>query len=295
MKSIAVIVTYNRKKLLLECIDSLEKQTEKKSLAILIIDNASTDGTEQELKPLIDAKRILYKNTGKNLGGAGGFEYGLLEVINDDYDYVWIMDDDTIPTATALEEFYAFADENPQFGFLSSYVKWTDGNTCTMNIPRKNIFKKLDSFDSEIIPIQYATFVSLFISMKRVRELGVPIGEFFIWGDDWEYTRRISQKYKSYLIMKSVVVHKTIHNQGCNIVNDVKERIPRYVLYYRNNFYIARKDGLNGYLYYFLKVIKDLILVAIKSENNKRQRIHTIIKGFNDGIKFHPQIKKGKL
>lgn len=294
MKSIAIIVTYNRKNLLLECIESLEKQTVRDSLSILVIDNASTDGTECELKPFIDSGRIKYKNTGKNLGGAGGFEYGIIEIMNKNYDYVWLMDDDTIPCETALEKFYSVANENPEFGFLSSYVKWVDGSICKMNIQRKNIFSKLSSFEGMCIPVQYATFVSLFIPMRRVRELGAPIGDFFIWGDDWEYTRRISKRYTSYLVMNSIVVHKTLHNQGCNVVNDVKERIPRYELYYRNNYYISKKDGLKGRIYYILKVIKDMIKVIIKGEGYKKERIKTIINGVREGIKFNPQIKRKK-
>lgn len=290
MKTIAIVVTYNRKELLLECIQSLENQTSSSSLSIMIIDNASTDGTYEALLPLIENERIIYRNTGANLGGAGGFEYGVLQAIMEDYDYVWILDDDTIPTKTALEKFYDFADGR-QFGFLSSYVKWTDGSTCTMNVQRKNIFNKLSSFKKEVIPIQYATFVSMFVSMDIIREVGAPIGEFFIWGDDWEYTRRLSKRYKSYLIRNSVVIHKTLHNQGCNISNDVEERIPRYKLYYRNNYYIAKKDGISGYIYYGLKILKDLVLVLVKSKSFKAERMEAILTGIKDGIKFNPKVK----
>lgn len=292
MKTIAIIVTYNRKQLLLECIDSLEKQSENKTLDILVIDNASTDGTKEVLEPFIVSNRIKYKNTGSNLGGAGGFEYGVLSVMNEDYDYVWIMDDDTIPTENALEEFYNFVKKQPEFGFLSSTVKWTDGSICTMNVQRKNIFSKLKSFDADIIPVQYATFVSLFVSAKTIREVGAPIGEFFIWGDDWEFTRRISKRYKSYLVKNSVVIHKTLHNQGCNISNDVEERIPRYKLNYRNKMFIAKQEKVKGYIYYGLTVIKDVLLVLIKSKDNKKLRIKTIFEGISEGKKFEPKVKK---
>ena len=292
MKTVAIIVTYNRKKLLLECIDSLEKQTKNETLDILVVDNASTDATDVELEPLVKAQRIMYQNTGCNLGGAGGFEYGVLAVMNAKYDYVWIMDDDTIPTKNALEEFYSFAKEKPDFGFLSSLVKWTDGSICTMNVQRKNIFKKLSSFNAEVIPIQYATFVSLFISSETIREVGAPIGDFFIWGDDWEFTRRISQKYNSYLIKNSIVIHKTIHNQGCNISNDIVERIPRYKLNYRNKLFIAKQEKMKGYIYYILTILKDILMVIFKNVDNKQLRIETILAGVLDGIKFEPEIKK---
>ena len=210
---VAIIVTYNRKKLLMECIDSLLKQETTALLDIYVIDNASTDGTNDAVRKRMDNGNIHYFNTGNNLGGAGGFEYGVRKAASGKYDYVWIMDDDTIPTCTALKEFLNVTEKLEPFGFLSSHALWTDGSVCTMNVQRKDIFRKLDlkEFEQKIIPIEYATFVSLFIPMRVVRDVGAPIGEFFIWGDDWEYTRRISKKYKSYIVTDSKVIHKIIN------------------------------------------------------------------------------------
>lgn len=90
-----VIVTYNRKKLLKENIEALLNQTFKDH-DILIVDNNSNDGTKEMVAEIQD-KRIKYYNTGKNLGGAGGFAFGLRKAIELGYLYAWIMDDDSIP------------------------------------------------------------------------------------------------------------------------------------------------------------------------------------------------------
>lgn len=291
-KTIAIVVTYNRKKILIECIGSLLNQTVNETLSILIIDNASTDGTYHSIQHFINDGRVEYINTGHNLGGAGGFEFGVLNAASRNYDFIWLMDDDTIPSPTALESFYTQAEKDSKFGFLSSYVEWTDGNTCIMNVQRKNIFEKLRSFDNELIPIQFATFVSLFIPMNIVREVGAPIGEFFIWGDDWEYTRRISKKHTSYLLMKSIVTHKTLHNLGCNLSNDVEDRIPRYEFYFRNNFYIAKKEGIKGIIYWALNFIKNLIYIILFSKNKKLKRIKIMFSGLKKGLTFNPTVKQ---
>uniref|UniRef100_UPI0006234592 glycosyltransferase n=1 Tax=Lactobacillus sp. N54.MGS-719 TaxID=1637512 RepID=UPI0006234592 len=76
-KVVAVVVTYNRKKLLQKNIKALLAQTYKKSLDILVIDNASTDHTKESIQQYIDNGDIIYINTGKNLGGAGGFNFGM--------------------------------------------------------------------------------------------------------------------------------------------------------------------------------------------------------------------------
>ena len=73
-KVAAIVVTYNRKKLLLENIKALLAQTYR-NLDILIIDNCSTDGTKDAIQEYIKNKSIIYVNTGSNLGGDGGFQY----------------------------------------------------------------------------------------------------------------------------------------------------------------------------------------------------------------------------
>ena len=103
-KTVAVIVTYNRKALLLECLKHLAEQTAR-DFDIMVVDNASTDGTGQTLAPLAQAGKILYLNTGANLGGAGGFSFGVKQAVEQGYEYLWLMDDDTLPKPDAFEKF----------------------------------------------------------------------------------------------------------------------------------------------------------------------------------------------
>lgn len=67
-RTAALIVTYNRKELLTQCIEALLEMP----CDIIVIDNASTDGTEATLSSFIGSGQISYHNTGANLGGAGG-------------------------------------------------------------------------------------------------------------------------------------------------------------------------------------------------------------------------------
>ena len=83
-----VVVTYNRKELLLENIKSLMQQTKFKEQDIIIIDNNSTDGTYDALHQHIANKDIIYCNTGANLGGAGGFNYGMRYAVEAGYEFV---------------------------------------------------------------------------------------------------------------------------------------------------------------------------------------------------------------
>ena len=289
----AIIVTYNRKKLLLECISSLLSQESTALLDILIIDNASTDGTKDAVQEYIDKGIIQYFNTEANLGGAGGFEFGVRQAAKKNCDYVWLMDDDTIPNSTALKELLIAAEQLKSFGFLSSHALWTDGSTCSMNVQRKNIFRSLKAkeFKQKMIPVEYATFVSLFIPMAVVREVGAPIGDFFVWGDDWEYTRRISKKHKSYVVINSKVIHKMSTNNGGDISKELPERLQRQKYGYRNISYICRMEGFKGRIYHCLKILKDITKIIFKSESDKKERIGIIICGIKEGRKFNPPIK----
>lgn len=272
-KVIAVIVTYNRKELLKESIEALINQ-KYENCNILVIDNNSTDGTKDYIKKFIEEEKIMYENTGENLGGAGGFAYGIKKACSIGCDYVWIMDDDCMVHEDTLEEFMK-ADEklNGQYGFLSSKVLWKNKKICKMNIQRRTLLKNVRDFEKNIQPIAMASFVSLLIKAPIIKELGLPIKEFFIWTDDWEYTRRISKKYKCYLVNDSVVTHKSKNNMGADIVNDSKDRLNRYKYIYRNDVYLYRREGIKGWCYIFARNLYHIIRIIFSKAENKKERI----------------------
>lgn len=87
-----------------------------------------------------------------------------------------------------------------------------------MNLQRVTPYKDLPGFDGERIPAVMASFVSLFLRTETVRRYGLPIAEFFIWSDDWEYTRRISRAQPCYVVPASRVVHahaEPRHREHC--------------------------------------------------------------------------------
>ena len=135
MRVAAVVVTYNRVALLQQCLRALEEQSMPLT-AIWVIDNASTDGTADTVRAM-GLENLIYRNTGRNLGGAGGFAYGIREAAEAGYDALWVMDDDTIPERAALECLVQ-ADENLQgdYGWLSSRALAPDGTDQPMNRQR---------------------------------------------------------------------------------------------------------------------------------------------------------------
>lgn len=284
-----MVVTYNRLPLLRQCLAALTAQTAL-GLTIFLIDNASTDGTAEAVAAMT-LPNLVYRNTGKNLGGAGGFAYGVREAALAGYDALWLMDDDTLPTPTALAEFLqADRDLHGRYGWLSGRALAPDGTDQPMNLQRVTPYKDLPNFDGARIPAVMASFVSLFLRTETVRRYGLPIAEFFIWSDDWEYTRRISRVQPCYVIPASRVVH-AMQNPGIvNIAADVPARWERYRYFYRNDVVLYRREGVRGWLWLLAKDAWHTVLVLRSPQGRKAWRIGIIWKGFFAGVRFAPEI-----
>ncbi|WP_113886028.1 glycosyltransferase family 2 protein [Clostridium butyricum] len=290
---ICVVVTYNRKKMLVENIEALLKQSYKK-FDILVVDNASTDGTYEEILSFIDKKEVNYVNTERNLGGAGGFSFGVKYAIENNYKYCWVMDDDTIMNYDALESLINKVDMlKDKFSFLCSLVKWKDGEICKMNIPGidKKWIYTIDPSIKNLIPIEYGSFVSCFINIKYVKLVGLPIKEFFIYADDYEFTQRLYSKEHGYLDLDSIAIHKMGKNNPLNFLEENPNRIDRYVYMYRNSMYISRKKGGINVVKQFLVCGRDILKVIFKPNSNKFRKVLIILKGMVKGLMFNPKIE----
>jgi GT2 family glycosyltransferase len=209
---VAVVVSYNRRDLVLESLASIAAQARRPD-AVLVIDNASTDGTAEAVaagNPDVNLVRMT-----QNTGGAGGFAAGLNLALADHADFVWLMDDDTVPDPGALDELLAARDRYPGAppAVIASRVVWTDGREHPMNTPRRKPFVRGAELrladEAGCVPIRSASFVSVLIDATPARRLGLPIADYFLWNDDFEYTTRLLRRAPGLLCPASTVVHKT--------------------------------------------------------------------------------------
>ena len=207
---VAVIVAYNRRELLLEALAALQAQTAPLH-AVVLIDNHSDDDSAEVARafwPALDVVRL-----SRNTGGAGGFATGLAVALSRYRpDWVWLMDDDTIPTDTALERLLE-AVERPGVVLAGSRVVWTDGVDHPMNTPRRKPFARRAEVDAAaergVTAVRSSSFVSMLVSAEQVRAAGLPIADYFIWNDDFEFSTRILRSGRGLYVPRSVVVHKT--------------------------------------------------------------------------------------
>lgn len=285
-----VVVTYNRLALLKDAIEALKVQTEPSD--ILVVNNGSTDGTKEYL----DGQTELLVIHQENLGGAGGFYAGMKYAAEKGYDFAWVMDDDVIPDVDALKSLkdaYDFLSVKEKVGFLCSTVVNREGipvNNPNVDLKRnKTGDVSWNKYLSEgVVGVSSATFVSVFVPCSIIFEVGLPYKEFFIWGDDTEYTNRISAKYSSFLVGRSVVKH--LRNGGAIDLLTLKDknRIKMYKYSIRNNLYnnkyYSPKERLINYLWY-VAIIGRLLRHAAFS------KIFIVLKGVMEGLFFKPQIQ----
>lgn len=255
----AVIVTFNRVKLLQSVLDSLQNQTYPIN-KIYVIDNASTDGTDEVIKT--NYPKVVYKKLEKNYGGAYGFYMGLKESLEDDSTLIWMLDDDGVPHSNALE----FLIKSDPINFsdcvaLTTTVRDYESNIFLMT--RRNI--NLITLTGEAIPeisykepffkVDLATFVGLLVFKDAIKKVGLPREDYFFQFDDSEYSLRLGRIGSIYNISNSVIIHpndKKSYDQKA--VLNVKE-------YYnqRNRIYTYKLYSKNKIIF-FSKLVKEAIL-----------------------------------
>lgn len=289
----AVIVTYNRLEMLKKCLDAVLNQTYM-SLTVVVVDNASTDGTGEYVKSLKN-KRIIYINTGKNSGGAGGFNRGIKEAYLKRAKWIWIMDDDVIPASNALEELMnALHVVKPhKTSFLASCVYSPKGeamNTPGVDLRSKNGYPFwYEYLDKGLVKLNAATFVSILVNGDAVEKCGLPCSDFFIWGDDTEYTKRLYRNFGlAYLVGKSKVIHARANSKNLTIFNeDNANRISMYSYMIRNTLIYTREyAGEDAYQQKLRNFSADCEKLKKSSDPLRELKINAIEQGVKNYYKY---------
>jgi GT2 family glycosyltransferase len=208
---VAIVVTFNRLEQLKQTLNRLLETDTRDLNAVLVLDNASTDGTAEWLAAQSDP-RLHVQTSPHNLGGAGGFETAMrMTTDRFDPDWVVLMDDDARPLPGCLARFAQ--EPRDTHDAWAAAVHYPSGRLCDMNRPWINPFRSTrdllrtlrrgrDAFHvtaaqcAETAPrrqIDGGSFVGLFLSRAAIAKGGYPDGKLFLYGDDVLYTLGLSQ------------------------------------------------------------------------------------------------------
>lgn len=292
-KVIAVVLTYNRMELLQKCLDALFSQT-RPCDEILVINNASTDGT-QELLESGHYPGIKIYSLNKNLGAAGGFNAGFRLAYDNGADQVWMMDDDVIPDPDALEKLLdadALLDEaGARRSYLVSlaYSKQKGQWTNLPYLSDRHGSSWPSFLKHGLVAIGYSTFVSILVPRETLEKHGLPIKSMFIWGEDAEFTLRITREDPGYLVGTSLVQHLR-PGAGLNIAAETNSaRIAYYRYFVRNNIFLARKYKTRRRLLSVIFVNISLMNRLLLSGEFHKASI--VMRGVVQGVRFSPDVQ----
>jgi GT2 family glycosyltransferase len=266
-----VLVTYNRKQLLLNLLKILPKQTYPIS-GIVLVNNASSDGTENALvemgftdQPVTDLMvesiwqniRTYYYSSSVNTGGSGGFAKAF-EIVKDlPYDCVWAMDDDVSPDPDCLETLMQHLDDQAELCLPNrNDENWDDFAITGYNLTNPFLLR-LDRFKTKIpadrIPEPYVCIEDMplegpLMTMNLIRKIGVPNQEYFIMFDDTDYAHRASM-HTELRYVKAAHLHRLLASKTEKEAKDTDWNWKTYYLM-RNMFYFDRKYGKNIFVRY---------------------------------------------
>lgn len=221
-----LVVNWNKKKDLLNLLSALQglDYPQKK---IFVVDNASTDGS-------VDAVREEYSEVAlvqnkENLGGTGGFNTGInyiLEKSGEQYDYIWLLDNDVMIDALALSELVKVAESDPRIGLAGSKIMNPENPEMIVELGsnidlRKGFVKPFlrntpdrkglkDYYD-----VDYVAVCSALVRVAAFKNVGIMDERYFIFWDDMDWGITFKRNgYRVVAVNRSIVFHPAFSEKG---------------------------------------------------------------------------------
>jgi len=256
VKILAAVVTHNRCELLSRCLDYLEQQSHAPD-SILVIDNASTDGTPEMLQ-----KRGTLTIRQENLGSAGGWHRAIEHALEAGFDAIWLMDDDGYPDPGALARLEAelgpgrsctasvVVCEDAQDRFVFPFPKLNrQGLPVLFGLPRKvQTRAQLQALAQDgVYPFAHL-FNGALISVAAIRKIGNVEPGFFMFGDEVDFFCRLRNHGAVVSVLDALHYHPDV---------SMRPYSPAKVYYYVKNSLIIHRR------YFNLVWLRNLLAVGV--------------------------------
>lgn len=300
-KVYVAIVTYNRKEYLLNLLEALQ-QSEKKISGILLLDNKSTDGTNQTLMEIGFTEKddigVLHENTWKsmktyyfrnteNAGGAGGFAKLFELSMSLSWDYLWVMDDDVYPEPDCLTNLLKYIGKDAGVCIPSrSDGRYEDEVVVGINLKsafryaekRKNVIRG-GNLTQDYVEVVDMPFEGPLFTREIVEKIGVPDKNYIILYDDSDYARR-ALNYTKIRYIPSAMLHKAII-----LVRDKKQCMTWKDYYsYRNSIHFIHLYGESWRAKHLCPIYMAAELILRALVRRKYSNIKVILRAYRDGV-----------
>ena len=266
-KILIVVVNYNGFEYTCECVESLLKLSVE-NFYIYVVDNGSTDNSGKMIKDLYSQK-IGFKSLPENLGVTGGNNAGIDYAIDNQYDYILFLNNDTTvetdfldvlmrtsqesDNALVVPKIVCFYDRDRLDHWIGSDFNWWTGRPSDHTVypydqPMLNV--KCD--------IRVASTCCLLVPSELINDIGKMDPNYFMYYDDADFTIRASRAgYRMIYEPQAIIYHK------CNMTTRNKQ--PSYFEFYlvnRNFFYFYNKLCENISVKY-LFMLKRIIILTL--------------------------------
>jgi GT2 family glycosyltransferase len=289
----ALVVTFNRRTLLMQCLFALTRQNRRPD-RILIVDNASTDGTRDLLQSegWLQRQDVELLALNDNTGGAGGFSAGLKHAMENGADWVWMMDDDAKPQPDALEKLtrrslapgnlygsVAVLDDKLSWPMVPNHGKSED------TVYRIRDFEKLP----EELDVQFIPFLGILVNTALVKRIGLPDADFFLAADDVEYCLRARKAgAKILLVGSSRITHPASERYRLWLPGRefYSLKLAPWKRYYdvRNRIFVARRYYGAALWYQTIPGSFLRLIATLWHEDRRYQQIKAFCAGMIDGL-----------
>ena len=281
-----VVVTYNRLELLKQVISGLLTQTLQPN-KIIIVNNNSTDGTAEYLNVLLEKHPHITIITQENIGSSGGQYTGTKTAYEMGYEWIWIMDDDVVATPDCLQNLMLYCKPDLvchplRMGCDGEIFVGTDTAEINITNPFKGLHKRIlsksDYTKSENIYVDVVTFEGPIFHYSMFEKVGFPDKNFFIYGDDTEFSIRLKKAGIRLEIVTKAILNRLLPYEILDFDNW------KFYYTYRN---MTAIDTLYGSI--FVRLFRSFfrILTRIFKCKNLSQ-IKTLLRAFYDGY-FYKQ------
>jgi len=238
-----VIVTYNRRDTVLKNLECVYNQ-EIRPNHIVVVDNFSQDDTIEVLKNRYPEVELIQLDD--NLGFAAGLAAGMKANVNKDFDYFWLMDDDSFPQPDFLKKQLDNLEEANlgilgSYGFIHNYFNQT----------------KIDK--GQIQEVDFVLVDCALIKTEVIRKIGVPNASIFMMCEDLEYCKRIKKAGYKVLCLPNQSISR-LHLGSATNTYALKWRA-----YYhsRNHLYILIHFFSIKSLFYFLSMQSKFLISTL--------------------------------
>ena len=306
----SLIVTYNRPVELINCVQSVIRQT-KKPKSIIIIDNGSTPSAINELKSkeifkhsaghayegnvielvdCIDDIQIKYYYLPLNIGPGKAFELGVCKYLLTSHTFLWLMDDDGQPDSRSL---YNLMGHTNQFDFINPLVIDIDDKDQLAFDFRCPKCKQL--VHDRVHAVECAVgnshknvanpFNGTLLKREVVQTIGLPLGDMFGWGVEAEYQKRAENfGFSVGTVIDALHFHPKSRVQKQQVLFKIKtlnwqdDKKKNYIEL-RNNFYIWYRYKAKSYV-----IIMAMAYIWLSLTKLKLRNLHIIIFSIIDGV-----------